>query len=102
MDCSFIKRIIYEIPYYKQYFESTDPEFLQSKYTDSELEDLEKLLKIKFKMPAKEPKAMDKKDGKIDVKPKDKLNQYLEKSETTLAPTKTPTNAGRGKQVTLF
>ena len=92
------KRILNEIPYYKQYFESTDPEFLQSKYTDSELEDLEKLLKIKFKMPAKEPKAMD----KTETKPKDKLNQYLEKSETTLAPTKTPTNAGRGKQVTLF
>ncbi|PIU02659.1 MAG: hypothetical protein COT55_02350 [Candidatus Diapherotrites archaeon CG09_land_8_20_14_0_10_32_12] len=92
------KRILNEIPYYKQYFESTDPEFLQSKYTDSELEDLEKLLKIKFKMPTKEPKAKD----KTETKPKDKLNQYLEKSETTLAPTKTPTNAGRGKQVTLF
>ncbi|MDD4983303.1 MAG: hypothetical protein PHH82_00490 [Candidatus ainarchaeum sp.] len=107
------KRILNEIPYYKQYFESADAEFLQSRYTDLELENLEKLLKIKFKLLAKEDKKDDKKESnKINTKKikmgfdnlqgkekqkEETKNNNAKASEKDLTPTRE-----KAKQTTLF
>ena len=95
------KKILPEIPYYKQYFETADVNFVQSKYTDSELEEIEKLLKIKFKKNAKEEKVNGLiEDKSIDLEQKNKGRgpkfDNINK-EKALTPT-----LEKAKQTTLF
>jgi replication factor C large subunit len=95
------QRIILEIPYYELYFKSTPQGALETVYTDSEMEQIEKLLKIKFKKhkgEGKEKKAIEEDDTK---KPDNNNAEEAIPNSDNLKETE-PTKPEKGKQTTLF